>query len=59
MLEYSESERFEGQGGEGRIHRPDEVFVKPLRFLHLEAYPFDRLKLFMRQVYNKSDTQVI
>lgn len=59
MLEDSESERFQGQGGEGRIQRPDEVFVEPLRFLHLKAYPFDRLELLMRQVYNESDTQVI
>lgn len=59
MLEDPKSERFQGQGGEGGIQRPDEVFVKPLRFLDLKTDPFDRLQLLTRQVYNESDTQVI
>lgn len=59
MLEDAQSERLQRQRRKSWVQRPNEVFVKPLRLLDLEANSFDRLELLARQVYNESDTQVI
>jgi hypothetical protein len=59
MLKDAESKRLERERGESWVERPNEVLVKPLRFLDLKADPFYGFKLFSRQIDNEADAEVI
>lgn len=59
VLKDEKAELLQVHRWQGRIKRPDEVFVEPLGLLHLETYSFHRLELFLGEIYDKAYTEVV
>lgn len=59
MLEDELAEAAQVHGRQGRVLRPDEVLVEPLRLFDLEADSLDRGELFVGEVYDEADAEVV
>ena len=59
MLEDAQAEVTEGERGQVRIERADEVLVEPLRFFDLKAYSLYGFQFFLWQIDYEAYTEVI
>lgn len=59
VLEYPQAEGPQGHGREGGVERADEIFVEPLGFFNLEADSRDRREVFLGEVDDEADAEVV
>lgn len=59
MLKDSQTKRSERHGWQGRVQRPNEIFVEPLRFFDLEADSRDRREIFLGEVDDEADAKIV
>lgn len=59
MLKNSQTKSPQRHRRQGRVQWPNEIFIKPLRFLDLKAYSGNRRQVFLWEVDDEADAKIV